>query len=303
MPMLLVILALAAVFCVGIALWWQARLLLRPPRMTAGKAKYILNRIDPADIDIPFEPIAFKVKHDADATLTIASWWMPTQGSTRTVVLIHGYADAKVGSIAFAPLFREMGFNILAVDLRAHGNSGGNFITAGRLESLDLEQVIHQLCAMHPSATQSLVLFGLSYGCAVAVQVAIKVPDIAGIICESPFAHLSRACAVHTSRLTLPLPSMQNHVMRLAQWMCESDFEALSPVTASAKLRQPVLVLLGENDAFLNEGSRELLEDAIKARNNPRDRIHSFEGAAHLMNFTQHPQKYREVVQAFVESL
>ena len=39
--------------------------------------------------------------------------------SDRCVVLLHGYADAKVGAIAWAPMWHELGYHALAIDLRA----------------------------------------------------------------------------------------------------------------------------------------------------------------------------------------
>src|ERR1700733_3113274 len=98
---------------------------------------------------------------------------MPNQNSSnKTVILIHGYADAKVGSIAWAPTWQSLGYHILAIDLRAHGESAGRFTTAGFFERHDLDQIINQLRAAHPQQTERLVLFGISLGAAVALAAA-----------------------------------------------------------------------------------------------------------------------------------
>src|SRR5205814_10156269 len=125
-------------------------------------------------LGLPFEAISFRIRDSLTAELIdLAAWWIahPMSGS-RTVILVHGYADAKVGAIAWAPLFHSLGCNILAMDLRAHGESGGRFTTAGYRERHDLEQVIQQLRARYPSQTQQLVLFGASMGAGVVAATA-----------------------------------------------------------------------------------------------------------------------------------
>ena len=72
----------------------------------------------------------------------------------RCVTLLHGYADAKVGAIAWAPLWYSLGYHILAFDLRAHGESEGAYSTAGYFERHDLNQLLNQLRAERPSETR-----------------------------------------------------------------------------------------------------------------------------------------------------
>ena len=96
--------------------------------------------------------------------LKLAAWWIPAKSAgggpaTRTILLIHGYADAKVGAIAWAPTLHALGWNILAIDLRAHGESGGKLSTAGYWERHDVVQLIDQFRAQRPRETATLVLF------------------------------------------------------------------------------------------------------------------------------------------------
>ncbi len=105
------LLILVCVFMMsGLLLWIgltgaMAWSILTPPRMHAGKAIYHLRRLSPGDLGLGFEELSFTVR-DArtEKKLHIAAWWIPAAGaSTRCAILIHGYGDAKVGSIAWAP--------------------------------------------------------------------------------------------------------------------------------------------------------------------------------------------------------
>src|SRR3954452_2525061 len=141
-----VLLALGALLAAGtVAL--MAWSLLRPPRMTDGKAAWLLQRLSPGDLNMPYEDARFTVRDQRTGEpLRVAAWWIPCPAaagrtSDRCVVLLHGYADAKVGAIAWAPVWQKLGFNILAPDLRADGESEGRESTAGFYERHDVDQV------------------------------------------------------------------------------------------------------------------------------------------------------------------
>ena len=77
----------------------------------------------PRGIFTKYEDVNFTLRDErTGGPLRIVGWWIPhPQADGRCVVLLHGLADAKVGVIAWAPLWHSLGFNILAIDLRAHG--------------------------------------------------------------------------------------------------------------------------------------------------------------------------------------
>src|SRR5688572_27699546 len=167
-PVIASYLALAAVLLVaglilcGMVVFLLSRALVMPPRMTDGKAVWVLKRLSPGDLGLAFEEIAFDVRDERTGRpLRIVGWWMANAGAQgRCVVLIHGYADAKVGAIAWAPTWHALGWNVLAIDLRAHGESGGRHCTGGYFERDDVSQVINLIRAGWPDDARRLVLFG-----------------------------------------------------------------------------------------------------------------------------------------------
>src|SRR4051812_2925294 len=136
--LLLMLIAVGAATCAA-AIAVVAWSLVHPPRMSDGKALAVLGRLSPADIGLGFEDISFTVRDEQTGRpLKIAGWWMPAdRPGGRCAVLVHGYADAKVGAIAWAPVWHESGYHVLAIDLRAHGESGGRTMTAGFFERHD----------------------------------------------------------------------------------------------------------------------------------------------------------------------
>ena len=235
----------------------MARTLLRPRRMNDGRATVVLKRLSPGDLNMPFEELSFQVRDERTGqSLHLAAWWIPCGRSERTALLIHGYSDAKVGAIAWAPTLHALGWNVLAIDLRAHGQSEGVLSTAGYWERHDVAQIINQFRAMRPLQTQALVLFGVSLGAAVALATAALRDDIAGVIMESPFGDYRHAIAAHGQMRGLPGGAMRNAAVRVAEWMSGADFRAVRPTAIIARATCPVMVIHAGDDPLDRKSTR-----------------------------------------------
>ena len=298
---LMLLAALLALLAIVVRMMTQ--MLLRPPRMTDGKAAYVLKRLSPGDLGLHFERFDFSVRDEATRQpLSIAGWWIPHPAAGgKCVVLIHGYGDAKVGAIAWAPMWHSLGFLILEIDLRAHGESGGRYTTAGYFERHDLNQILDQLRAARPNDTRTLVLFGISLGAAVALGAAETRDDLAAVILDCPYTEYSHAVAAHSRVQNLPAPSLIPLVLRLAQRISTARFDEVRPIDLIRKAKCPVMAIVGECDPFVSSNDAALLEKAVAARNDPRSRFWKVADALHTQCITPDPEEYRRQIEAFVQ--
>ena len=67
LSLLAVLLAAGALLCAA-AVLLAARSILRPPRMTDGKAVYLLKRLSPEDVGLRYQETSFTVRDDEPAT-------------------------------------------------------------------------------------------------------------------------------------------------------------------------------------------------------------------------------------------
>ena len=278
----------------------MARFLLRPPRMSDGKAAWVLKRLTPLDLGLSFTPLNFMIRDEMNKSpLQIAAWWIPQDSSNRTVILLHGYADAKVGAIAWAPMFHELGYNILALDLRAHGESGGEISTGGWWERHDLNQILNDLPARYPQQAQHVVLFGASLGAAVAAAVAAERSDIDALILESPFADFRHAASANFHLLSIEIPLLHRIAIALAEKMAHADFAALRPLDLIPKSRAPLLIIQGEQDLLTSPQDQQDLERAIQQRADGST-YWRLENVPHLMPLASDPTEYRHRIADFL---
>ena len=303
LSLLLVFIVVGVLLVTGTA-WVFALSLLRPPRMSDGKALYVLRRMSPADIGLTYERVTFDVRDAAnpgsDKKLAMAAWWMTHPSSNgRCVVLLHGYADAKVGAIAWAPMWHSLGFNILALDLRAHGESEGAHTTGGFFEQHDVEQILDQLRSARPGDTRQIVLFGISLGSAVALAIANRRRDLSdAVVLECPSTSFANATTSHAERLGAPVRIIMPLALRIAASISGARFDDVRPIELMRTLSCPMLIIQACDDSFVGQRDMETIAQAVRNRANVT--LWRAAGAEHLLAIATDPAEYHKQLRQFL---
>ncbi len=70
--------------------------------------------------------------------LTLRGKWLPAEKPMATIILFHGYHSHHLQDFAgIYEYYHSIGLNLLLVRQRAHGESGGKYVTFGVKERLD----------------------------------------------------------------------------------------------------------------------------------------------------------------------
>ena len=150
--------------------------------------RYTIDRRSPARILPPPAArglVAKAVTFDTADGMTIAGWWFANGSKQSVIIMAHGRGSHKADLLDQAILLFEQGHNVLLIDLRAHGDSKGRWVSAGRHEADDL---LAAVAFVRHSKQQSgpIVLYGFSLGARAALFAATHRPDIAGVIAIAP---------------------------------------------------------------------------------------------------------------------
>ena len=170
-------------------------------------------------------------------------WFIRPQPDTaRCVIVLH---DSRSGSVGFAPMFLERGYAVLAPDSRAHGESGGEFVTYGVLERYDVLQWVHWMQRAGCTAVYGL---GESLGASILIEATALEPVFRAAVAESAYSDLPAI-----AEYRLPTPSLLSKTivwcgMAYARVRFGLDLWQSSPLQAMAQTSTPILLIHGLED-------------------------------------------------------
>ena len=172
----------------------------------------------------------------------LRGWWFKTTEPRRgTIVYLHGVADNRGSSASIADHFLPRGFDVVAYDSRAHGESEGDACTYGYYEKADLSRVLDKISGPGP-----ILLMGSSLGAAVALQTAAEDNRVAVVVAVATFSDL-RTVASERAPFFASKGNIKS-ALRIAENLAKFKVDDVSPVLAAARIGIPVLVIHGEAD-------------------------------------------------------
>ena len=224
-------------------------------------------------------------------------------GSPRWLVFVHGYHDNWRAGLTYARRSAEAGHNLLLVDLRAHGESGGDWVGAGWLDRRDLVAWCRWVVARAGEGAR-ITLMGISMGaasCLMACGEKDLPGQVAACVADSGYTDFWRTAenVVRTGSLgtppASPHPLLDVARRRLARARGGYDLMLARPVDALARTRVPVLLIHGDADRVVPPYmAREL------AAAGGGHRLETFPGAGHCCAVFADPGRYWDCVLGFL---
>ena len=218
-------------------------------------------------------------------------------GAKGTILLFHGYRSSWVIDFSIVlPYYFTLGYNLLAVDERAHGESEGTYITFGVRERHDVATWA-AYAAMHFGPEHPLILDGLSMGAATVLMAsALDLPEnVRGIVADCPYTSAKDIICSFGRHINIPMKLVYPFAKMSAKLFGHADLAQADALAAVKDAKMPILLIHGEDDRFVPcDMSR-----AIAAANREKIEFHTFPGAGHGLSCLVDMPRYEALVKAF----
>jgi len=188
------------------------------------------------------------------------------------VVTVHGYRSSTEKDFALQfDYLRSLGFNVLTVDQRAHGKSGGDYICLGVKERHDLVSWLNAVKEIDHSAV--FVLYGISMGSSTVLasleiiangecsangelpangEYSVRSRDIKAVVADCGYVSPDRQLMFMARRRTrLPVKGILSAARKELLRKAGFDINAFDTASILKEVSVPVLFVHGKKDRFV----------------------------------------------------
>ena len=216
-----------------------------------------LLEVTPAELGIAYEEVWLPVNGGFSTAVEVGGdrihgWWMPAQSraasSNKVLLYLHGNGGNIGDNLVHAGRFHQLGFSVLLIDYRGYGLSQGSFPTEQSVYE-DAETAWRYLTQVRGVAPEQIYLYGHSLGGAIAIELASRHPDAAGLIVQGSFTSMHAMASWLGQYRLIPVQLLLRH-----------RFDSIDKVNS---LQMPVLFIHGIDDTEVPASmSQQLYETA-----------------------------------------
>ncbi len=214
--------------------------------------------VGPPPFDAPYQD----VRLTSDAGGILVGWLFPGDPAAPAIALFHAIRENRKSMAARAELLVRHGYNVLAIDLPAHGESAGHRITFGVAESQGVKTSYEYLRRRFPNSKTAAI--GVSLGGAASL-LGNRPAAFDALVLESVYPDIDTAVA---NRLALKLGPMGRILSPLLTAQLKPRLGVapaeLRPVKAIQAYEGAVFIIAGDLDRHTTPADTRRLFDAAK---------------------------------------
>lgn len=214
-------------------------------------------------------------------------------------ILFHGYrGNGRREFSGNNRIAAKLGFNVIVVDERAHGKSGGHTITFGIKERYDCLDWANYASERFGPDTP-IILTGVSMGAA-TVLMASSLPlpgSVKAVIADCPYSSPKAIIQKVSADVRLPPRLSYPFVVLGALLFGKFKLWQSSPLEAVRRTRIPILLFHGEDDRFV---PCEMSESIYAACRGPAELV-IVPGAGHALSYFLDTELYEKTVGSFLK--
>jgi uncharacterized protein len=248
---------------------WAAWVLVLPSRRPGVLEAQVTFMTDP---DCPERRLGEPIEATAADGVRLAGIWHAADeadpsalGRGRVVFLIHGFAEDPSSLRARMEALNRHGWHVAALDVRAHGRSGGDRGSFGGREAGDVSAWVLALSASgRLSADPAVAIWGRSMGAAIALRAAADDPRVAAVVLEAPYLDLEETFVRVLKRKRVPLAGLLARlVLRRASRLAGVPLARPRPVDVAPRVAAAAMVIHGADDPLIPAADARRLAQAF----------------------------------------
>lgn len=216
-------------------------------------------RESPADYDIVYQDVQLESKNGA----MLSGWYMPGENGAG-IVVVHGYRSVKTHTLKMLDPLSKAGYTILAIDLRAHGESDHHAVTFGIEEQHDVNAAVAWLKKQASVDPERIGVLGESMGGAAAILATADNPTIKAVAAQSAFASMHGAIETRISHLLLGISyPLTDLMIYFGERQLGVDTNDYAPVKLIGQIApRPIFLMQGGKDRMVDPTSGHQLYEA-----------------------------------------
>lgn len=199
------------------------------------------------------------------------------------VILLTGIRQPSITYYyGHAAWLQSQGYASLLLELRGHGRSQGNRVGLGFTETEDVRAAVAYIRSLPGYEELPILLQGVSMGGAVAINAFSALPEIAGLVAESPYSSMSHIARDLFRRYDAPewFVSLEGKVVDATLYLIYGEAaETQNPIDRIGSIDRPTMLIASAGDPGVPvENACRLLNAA-----GPSCRLWIREGNAHFI--------------------
>ena len=251
-----------------------------------------------------YEPVRFPSRQEG---LNLAAWYIPGDADAPVIILTHGLNGCKCSTriLTVAGMLHQNGFNVLAYDMREHGESDieDGRAAIGNEEYQDLLGAWDWLVNEKQFDLKRIGVFGESLGAGTTLIAFGQEPRLAAAFVDSPYSDLPQIINEELTRNNYPT-LLSPAAIFAARLAAGDNLVAFSPQDAiNNDAGRPIFIVHGTNDERINVHHTQQLAELAK-QTNANVTVWMPEGVGHVMAEFALPEEYEQrLVKFFKEAL
>lgn len=224
--------------------------------------------------------------------------YIQTNKTNKWMVLVHGYGDTYLSCNVQANKLIEAGYNLLLIDLRAHGKSAGNYIGMGWPERKDILLWCNYLLKEYEDI--EIGLYGYSMGASIIMMASGEsLPkNVKVLIVDSGYTSIYDQLTYQAKVMYKIAPKfLMNSLNFVVKLRMKSSLKEASSLKQLQKNNTPILFIQAADDTFV---PLSMINQLYESNSSEKEKL-IIDGAEHVCSHLINPEKYWSNVFDFLD--